>query len=132
MVVPEIARLPDKSNNLGNRTIFCYDDQGLMIGYYHNASLASTVGIPVNLKSAKTVECFNTKLSHEDIGAWVNLDVESMDLDQYGFRCYVSAADGEGINNVWEDVTDTKLYKYTPGTFNTLPTIEWKWDLLTQ
>lgn len=132
VLVPEIAKIPDMNTNLGNRTVFCYDASGLMIGYYHNAALAPYIGIPSEFKLAKTTEVINSKLTEDEIDIWVNDDVTDNDLDQYGFRCYVSGEDANGILNVWEDVTGSNLYTYTKGTFAKPATIKWKWGLLTQ
>lgn len=132
LLVPEIAKLPDKKTNLGNRTVFCYNAEGLMIGYYHNSSLAPFVGIPTEYKTAKLAECINTKLTTDEVDAWINIDVEDNDLEQYGFRCYVSTEVNGNILNEWEDVTGGNLYTYTKRTLTTPATIKWKWSLLTQ
>ena len=132
IIPPTILNIPDGKTNLGNRTIFCYNNDGTMIGYYHNASLSSYIAIPQTLTNTTNVECINALMSTDEVDAWVNLDVSNDDLDQYGFRCYVSGENQGEILNIWEDVTGTNLYTYTKATTTSPAEIKWRWDLLSQ
>lgn len=132
IIVPEIAKIADGKTNLGNRSIFCYNDLGHLDGYFHNTSLSAYTSMPQRYRTTKTVECINGELSTDEVQAWINNDVSDNDLDQYGFRCYVSSGDINGIFNEWEDVTGSNLYTYTKGTHGVPSSIKWNWSLLSQ
>lgn len=129
---PIIANLPDKKNATGVRSVFCYDAAGLMTGYFSNQSLSPFITLPSNLSKSKLTECMNFKLTEDKVDVWVNVDVASNDLEQYGFRCYVSPGDINGISGLWEDITGSKFYTYTPATKNSPAKITWRWNLLSQ
>lgn len=132
ITVPEIARVPDKKNNLGYRSMFAYDNTGKYLGYFSNNSLSPYAGVPNEFRTAVNVECINGELSTDAVSAWINVDVTDNEIEQYGFRCYVSSGDMYGILNKWEDVTDSKLYTYTKSTRTTPAKIKWNWGLLSQ
>ena len=127
----QITKIPDRMTNLGNRSVFCYNSSGVMIGYYQDKGVSPFITIPQTISGVETVECINTQLSETDVQAWVNINVSSNDLEQYGFRCYVCSEVSGEISNVWEDVTGSSLYTYTKSTHNTPATIVWKWSALT-
>ena len=132
IIAPDIAMLPDKKNALGVRTIFCYDQSGLMLGYFGNGSLSPYITLPSSLNKSKKTECMNFELSEDKVSAWVNLDVSDNEIEQYGFRCYVSPGDINGITGDWEDVTGSVFYTYTKSTLTSPAKIVWNWNLLTQ
>lgn len=132
VVVPEIAMIPDGKTNLGARSIFCYDNDGMMTGYFYNTSLSPYAALQPAYRNSKMVECINGVLSTDDVQVWINNDVSDNDLDQYGFRCYLSAGDVNGIFNKWEDVTGSSFYTYTKAKHGVPAQIKWNWDLLSQ
>ena len=132
VVVPEIGCIPDKSNNLGYRALFTYDNTGKYLGHFTNNSLSPYAGVPNTFKTAATVEVINGALSTDEVSAWVNVDVTDNEIEQYGFRCYISTGDIHGILNKWEDVTGSKLYTYTKATLTSPAKIRWNWGLLSQ
>lgn len=132
VVVSEIARIPDAKTNLGQRAVFAYDGTGLYLGHFNDGSSSPTLRIPNEFINAATVECFNGVLSTNEVSAWVNIDVVDNDLEQFGFRCYVSTGDIHGITNTWEDITGSTLYTYIKPTKTTQAEIRWNWSLLSQ
>ena len=132
VIAPTIAMVPDKKNAVGVRSLFTYDAGGLMSGYFANNSLSPLITLPNALSKAKKVECLNFELTEDKVSAWINVDVTNNEIEQYGFRCYVSAGDLNGISGNWEDVTGSKFYTYIKATSRTPATIKWRWDLLSQ
>lgn len=132
ITAPVSTMLPDKKNALGVRTVFCYNAAGDMLGYFGNSSLSPFITLPSNLSATKHTECMNFQLSEDKVSAWVNVDVSDNEIEQYGFRCYVSPGDLNGILGEWEDITGSTFYTYTKATLTTPAQIKWKWGLLTQ
>lgn len=131
-IAPEITRITDKKTGVGSRSVFCYNSKGLLVGDYYTTSSSPIGSLPAGLTDIKTVECFNGIASDEEVQAWINDDVSDYDLDQYGFRCYVSPGDINGITNQWQDVTGSKYYTYTKSKPGKPATIKWNWALLSQ
>ena len=132
VIVPTIARIPDTDTNLGARALFAYDNNGMYLGHFNNNSLSPIATIPAMFSNARTVECLNGNVSTDSVDAWINVDVSSNDLDQYGYRCYVSTGDMAGILNEWDDVTGSTLYTYIPRSHKQPAEIRWNWNLLSQ
>lgn len=133
LVLPLPLLKPDNKTQTGIRTMFCYDKNGLFIDYFSNESLSHSVRLPSAIKGVTQAECFNMlPVTETGGGTWVNVDVEADEIEQYGFRCYVSSGDVSGISGDWDDVTDTDFYTYTPGTKDSVAKIEWNWRLLTE
>ena len=132
-VVPLPLLTPDRITGLGVRTIFCYDKDGLFVDYISNQSLSHSIRLPSSIKAVKYAECFNMlPVNETGGGTWINVDVETNEIEQYGFRCYVSTGDINGITEDWDDVTDTDFYTYIPSTKTSDARIEWNWRLLTE
>ena len=132
-VLPPPLLKPDNVSNTGVRTIFCYDQDGRFIDYFSNSTLSHSIRPPSTIKDVKYAECFNMlPVIETGGGTWVNVDVETNEIEQYGFRCYVSTGDINGITGEWDDVTDTDFYTYIPSTKTAEARIEWNWRLLTE
>lgn len=121
--VPQFYRTPDKETNFGRRTLWVYEE-GRLVGWFNNTTLAGLIGFPGGLASGDMAECFNALASNSDTGnIYDTLVVESTKLAQYGFRCYVCPMIGGVPNEEWVDVTDSPYYTYT--TSGALPRITW-------
>lgn len=132
-LVPDVARSVDKHTGLGNRSVYCYDANGVYRGYFVDTTVSSVIRLPTAHRgTTTTVECLNAVTSTTEVQAWVNDDVVSDDLTQYGFRCYVSPSDVNGVLHRWEDVTDSNLYTYTKSSPGKRASISWNWNLLSQ
>lgn len=129
--VPPALMIPDNVNGYSRRVAFCYDSNGRMISYFADSSSDIYINVPPEITGTKWVEVFNAATG-EDSGIYVNQDVEHNDLEQYGFRCYVSTLFALEPIEDWEDVTDTNLYTYTPADDDNDPKIVWNWKLLAQ
>lgn len=124
--------IPHVETGNGNRSIFCYNGDGVLLGYYNDGGLDDRSVINSNLIGVTDAEIFNM-VADDDCGTWVNVNVSSNRLDQYGFSCYVSTEKNGSIAEDWEDITGTTTYyTYTPGTAKTKASIVWNWSLLTQ
>lgn len=132
IIAPTITMVPDNKNAVGVRTVFCYDGNGLLTGYFSNNSLSPFISLPTKLTKSKITECMNFQLTEDKVSAWVNIDVADDEIEQYGFRCYVSPGDLNGISGDWEDVTGSTFYTYTKATLTQPAKITWKWNLLSQ
>lgn len=130
--LPAGFNIPHVETGLGNRSIFCYDSEGGLLGYYNDGGLDDRSMIPANLIETTDAEIFNM-VADDDCGTWVNVDVSTNRLDQYGFSCYVSTEKSGNIAEDWQDITGSNIYyTYTPGTDTTKASIVWNWNLLTQ
>lgn len=129
---PLIANIADNETKQGNKSVWVYDDNGLMIGYYNEKSINKENRIDkIKYKNASMVEVFNMTISKEGFTVFNNTDVESDKLDQYGFRVFTYRIINGKITGL-DDITETKLYTFTSGKRKTKSKIEFKWNLLTQ
>ena len=130
--VPPGLQIPDNVNGFARRCAFCYDGKGRLINYFSDASSDIYIDIPPEVTGTETVEVFNG-LIDDDSGTYVNMNVVNNDLEQYGFRCYVSTLNALIPVEDWVDVTNsTNWYTYTPGNNETDATLTWNWNLLDQ
>ena len=133
LIVPLPLLKPDNITGTGVRTVFCYNEEGLFLDYVSNGSLSHSIRLPSAITGVTSAECFNMlPVTETGGGTWVNMDVETNEIEQYGFRCYVSTGDINGITGVWDDVTDTDFYTYVPSTKTSSARIDWNWGLLTE
>lgn len=132
--IPEGITWSNPSGATVYRTGFYYDANGLYLGHYaeasthHQTSIPKT-GHPKRLEAAN-LEMFRLRLStiSDNTGTWVNDDIATTELDDYGYACYI-AADG---TSDWMDVTGKPFYKYIPAKENSgVPKIAWDWKMLT-
>lgn len=121
---------PDNDTDDGVRSVFCYNSDGKLLSYFQNKSLSSTIRVPSNLKNVAFSECFNLSFPNQGEGIWVNQNVSSNEIEQYGFRCYLSSGNLNGILGDWDDVTGTSFYTYTAATKTEPASIFWNWQLL--
>lgn len=130
--VPPGLQIPDNVNGYARRCAFCYDSKGRMVNYFSDASSDIYIDIPPEVTGTETVEVFNG-LIDDDSGTYVNMDVTNNDLEQYGFRCYVSTMFALTPLEDWEDITgDSVWYTYTVGDNTDDAKIVWNWALLSQ
>ena len=129
---PYVSTIRDYDDDLPNRSVWCYNADGYLLGYFNDTNTNNEVYLPPQFKNAGIVECFNAVSDEDGYMCWGNLDVTSNDLDQYGFRCYVAPMYPNGVLGEWDDVTDSRFYTYTPRDKNKKATIKWNWGLLTQ
>lgn len=130
--VPPGLQIPDNKNGYARRSIFCYDGRGKMVNYFTDASSDIYINVPSEVTGTETVELFNGVID-DDAGIWVNVDVVDNDLEQYGFRCYVSTLNALEPVEDWEDITGkTAFYTYTPGDNFKDSSIVWNWRLLNE
>ena len=130
--VPPAMLIPDMSTGYGRRCVFCYDARGRMINYFSDSSTDIYINIPSDITGTKWVEVFQGTHGDES-GIYVNQDVVNNDLEQYGFRCYLSTLYAQDIVEDWEDITgETRWYTYTESASDSSAKIEWNWNLLNQ
>ena len=130
--VPPGLQIPDNVNGFARRCAFCYDNRGRLVNYFSDASSDIYIDIPQEVTGTETVEIFNS-LIDDDSGTYVNMDVINNDIEQYGFRCYVSTMFALTPLEDWEDITgDTTWYTYTPGNNDEDSKIVWNWNMLSQ
>lgn len=128
--VPPGLQIPDNANGFARRCAFCYDGRGHLVNYFSDASSDMFIDIPQEVIGTETVEVFNG-LIDDDSGTYVNMDVTNNDLEQYGFRCYVSTLYAQTPLEDWEDITDAGVfYTYTPGNNDDDAKVIWNWSLL--
>lgn len=130
--VPPGLQIPDNVNGFARRCAFCYDARGRLVNYFSDASSDMYIDIPPEVTGTETVEVFNG-LIDDDSGVYVNMDVTNNDLEQYGFRCYVSTMYAQTPREDWEDVTGESVwYTYREGDNDDDASVKWNWDLLNQ
>lgn len=128
--VPPGLQIPDNVNGAARRCVFCYDGKGHLVNYFSDASSDLFIDIPQEVTGTETVEVFNG-LIDDDSGIYVNMDIENNDLEQYGFRCYVSTMYAQTPNEDWEDITnDSVWYTYVPGDNDNDASLTWNWSML--
>ena len=111
--VPNLLDIKDKESNGGCRSLFAYLD-GKLKGYWYDTGLYDGIPVPTTIGNVDRVECFNYQLSEIDDGVVYDSDVSSHDLEQYGFRCYVTPIVGGNPSGIWEDITDYPFFNYDP------------------
>lgn len=132
-LVPEGINWPNPSDEQIHKTVFCFDDGGMLLGYYSEFGDKNRTQPPTGLKhlrNTRNVEMFRLKSSvvGEQSGVVVNNDVQDIRLTDYGYACYISP---EGSSD-WKDVTGTAFYTFVPASDNNgIPKIKWNWSLLT-
>lgn len=127
VTVPSGLQLLDTETGQGVRSVFCYDNEGLYLGYFNNTTIRSDIPVTDKFTSATTTECFRMRAVNNSqfAGITYNRDVKSHSLQEYGFRAYVCGI-FEGIpSEEWEDITGQPFYTYTPGGPNKLPELIW-------
>ena len=128
--VPPGLQIPDNVNGFARRCAFCYDSRGRLTNYFSDASSDMFIDIPQEVTGIETVEVFNG-LIDDDSGTYVNMNVTDNDLEQYGFRCYVSTMFALTPVEDWEDITgEPHWYTYTPGDNEEDAKIVWNWPML--
>ena len=131
--IPEGITWDNPYKSTIHRTIYGYDAEGMLVGSYTEEGKVNVTRIPSNFPNHAKVtnlEMFRLKrcAASELSGLTVNNDVQSHDLINYGFACYV-AVDG---SNQWRDITGSSYYKFlTAKENNGVPKIAWNWSLLT-
>lgn len=111
---PIVAELKDRGTGAGRRSMFCYDADGRFIGWFSSTDRLDFVQVPPSLNAAAHVECFNAMTSATRDGTFFDMDMETTDLAQYGFRCYACPVIGGVPNENWTDITGTPYYVYDP------------------
>lgn len=132
--ISPLLRTQDIATKKGVRTYFLYNKAGLMVEYTGNDSLIAEPKIKhvSNRTDLGYIESFNMRMNKRSLYVKGNVNYESWDLEQYGFRCFVSSEGMTGPIGTWDDVTESNLYTYTPGKGDKKPSIKWNWNLLTQ
>lgn len=130
VMVPPVCQIPDEVNSYARRAAFCYDANGQLINYFNDSSSDVLITIPQEITGTDTIEIFNGEID-DDAGIWVNTDVTHNDIEQYGYRCYVSPMYAQVPTEQWEDVTNQDIwYTFVPGTPKLDAKLLWNWDLL--
>lgn len=132
--IPTVLRQPDILTRQGLRSFWVYNKAGLMVDYRETKTNVSTTKLKhvTDEGDVGYIESFNMGIKYDSPLVYGNTNIESWDLEQYGFRCFVCQDTMQGPSGVWDDVTESKLYTYTPGRGQTKPKITWNWGLLTQ
>jgi hypothetical protein len=95
-----------------NGSMFTYDANGHLVDY-RNVALGNTSFYNADVGVAKA-EFFPLPVSENYDGTYLNQDLTSSDLVNYGFRLYVCATINGVPQNVWQDVTENDIwYTYT-------------------
>lgn len=126
--VPPVLEVNDKITNTPKQTTYCYDNQGLLLGWFNSHYNYNYIPLPTGLTNVSFVETFNYQTSSTRDGCFYETDITSHDLKQYGFRAYACPIVGGVPSEVWFDVTDTAYYDYNPeGTLANgfVPTLKW-------
>lgn len=130
--VPVGLQVPERWSGLGQRTVFCYNESGMYLGYLNNNDTRRHILVSGRYPATRRVECFRMKtvLNGEFSGIHYNKDVIGPDLEEYGFRAYICPLVNGRPTEKWDDVTGSVFYTFIPGTDKTMPRFEWNWDLL--
>lgn len=127
VTLPSALSMADPVTGKGCRTLFVYNDMGLLIGTIYSEGLSNTIDVS-GFTMAGTVECFRLKLKNQTdkTSFYHNQDVTDPHLEEYGFACYVSGEFNGKASGKWIDVTGTNFYSYSNGK------LTWHWQLLTE
>ncbi len=114
------------------RTFFWYDNDGTLLGYTVNNSLAKTMVVPVQYSNAAKVEVILGDLIVGVGGTGTTTDEENVTDTGYGFfgyRNYVCNIVNGQPDEKWVDVTDSNFCDYIVPTTGA-PYIRWNYTLL--
>lgn len=124
--LPSALCIPDSVTGRGCRTLFIYNEAGILIGTLYSESLDDDIDVSsFTLKGM--VECFRLRLcqSGQKASFYHNQDLTLPRLKEYGFACYVTGEKNGRPSGFWIDVTGTTFYTFANGK------ISWNWRLLT-
>lgn len=127
VVLPDSLCIEDEGTGKGNRTLFIYNEVGLLVGTVYSEALSKSLDVS-NFTTKGYAECFRMKLKqgNDKLSVYHNQNVSNMNLEYYGFSCYVCPEDRGRPSEDWLDVTGTNFYSYANGE------LTWHWTLLTQ
>lgn len=124
------------THGLGYRSVFCYDENGLLSDYYQDYENGETLLVKKGLTATtKHIEVYHAEISESDNVIYTTKEFSSPDLSMWGFRIYgASVNESNEVVSDWFDITGTKYYDYHPNGFkgNNTPTIVWNNTLLKQ
>lgn len=141
LAIPNAVNLPlgftiTDSSGIGYRSIFCYDQNGLLRDYYQDYENGETLMIDKNYAPyTKHIEAYHGELSVTDNVIYTKNQFTSEDLKQWGFRVYAAPVNATGeVVGKWVDITGSKYYDYHADGFkgNGIPTVVWNNTLLNQ
>ena len=131
---PPVLQQVDKNLNVARRAMFAYY-QGALAGYADLDGYGSPI-IPSSIPNVDYVETFNYSLSNTLDGVFYDDGIETTDLMQYGFRCYVSPVNSGVPVERWSDVTgQEEYYLFDPvgnASNNFTPSIKWNTAVLAE
>lgn len=127
---PMVTTIVDRATNMGVRTVFLYDQFGKYIGYENDSLVGNEVLLNSKRTAAVHAECFNFTTDTLKSGIYLDQDVMHSDLEQYGFRCYVSPIKNGVVTNDWDDITGTPFYTYAKASKISGAKVVWNWALL--
>lgn len=112
-------------NNI-NASMHRYDRYGVYIGP-QNVLIPSRQFFDAQSNVA-SAEFINMPFSETDDGTYLDQDITSKDLNEYGFRAYVCSWRNGAPLLDWQDVTDSVWYTYTET--NGIGKVTWNFPLL--
>lgn len=132
VTVPTGLQLLDPGTNQGVRSVFCYDAEGIYLGYFNNTSIHPDINVSDRYITATTTECFRMSAVSDSqfSGITYNQDVVNYSLQEYGFRAYACSLVDGVPSEVWEDITDKPYYTYTPSKKGNPSKLVWNRALL--
>lgn len=132
--ITPVMHIKDLKTGTGVRNYWFYNTSGQFVNYFTEDTLIHDIPLTTTTDATDVgyVESFNMKLSKTGLDLYGNMNLESTDLEQYGFRCFVTQEVNGVPTSDWDDVTESKLYTYHPSSRNNKPRLEWNWALLSQ
>lgn len=102
----------------GNRAVFCYDSNGLLLGYYQDKETVETLILSSQYRLiTKHIEAYHAEVSSSDNVIYTNSTYTSPQLKEWGFRVYAIQRDNNGnIIGKWKDITNTNFYSFNKDT----------------